>query len=714
MAIGFGVVTSSTHKLEATVTMKQSGMIYGLALVSPFCFAVNDTVIIQGHGDESIDKVVLQEQLSQIPGGTNLIDTNALAGSQSSLAKVLNQQAGIIVQEFFGGNDQPRINIRGSGLQDNPVNRGIQLLYDGLALNQADGSFVIGLIDPEQANLISVYRGANGLRYGATTLGGAINFHSKNGQNQGNRVQLEGGSFGAFKAGATLANQTQNWDSLVSIAHSQREGYRPNSAAKRESVNVNVGYQRETWHNRTYFAYVDNHFEIPFLLPKDRALADPQQVMGQGNQPMDTLLNIPRRKPFRTTEQQRLANQTVWQGEQHETQLGFYYEHLDDHFRNPLTQANTVQKNLGFDVSSTLDWSSNDYLSRELLMFAQFNRGNMPREFASVHPVSGDLLSPFASLDLQAQNLTIGGQLRYELWSGFSTIAAVQWVHNQRTITDLMSEGILDSDFDYQVFNPKLGVVYQWDSNKRVFANLSGSSEAPNFWQLATVSANPTDPLNNHVYINDLQLQTATTLEIGGSWQQQTLQWDLAWYYSWVQDELISVVGDFAVNGKTINYQGETIHHGIEAALVHHSDSLLFEGDALASRLIYNWSHFYFADGLYQGNQIAGIPVHLIQGEWDYRPSQQWRITPNFTWQPSETYTDHANSQANRQDPYFLLGLKLGYEPNRDLSLFLEINNLTNTDYQTAYAIRGLGAPDLPTFIPGPGINAMIGASYTW
>ncbi|POB96330.1 hypothetical protein CRN41_13650, partial [Vibrio vulnificus] len=87
-----------------------------------------------------------------------------------------------------------------------------------------------------------------------------------------------------------------------------------------------------------------------------------------------------------------------------------------------------------------LDWSSNDYLSRELLMFAQFNRGNMPREFASVHPVSGDLLSPFASLDLQAQNLTIGGQLRYELWSGFSTIAAVQWVHNQRTITDLMSE----------------------------------------------------------------------------------------------------------------------------------------------------------------------------------------------------------------------------------------------------------------------------------
>jgi len=31
------------------------------------------------------------------------------------------------MQELFGGNDQPRLNIRGSGIQDNPVSRGVQL-----------------------------------------------------------------------------------------------------------------------------------------------------------------------------------------------------------------------------------------------------------------------------------------------------------------------------------------------------------------------------------------------------------------------------------------------------------------------------------------------------------------------------------------------------------------------------------------------------------
>jgi len=119
-------------------------------------------------------KEALQETLRRVPGGTNLIDLDQQRGSQSTVAKVLDFEPGIIIQTFFGGNDQPRLNIRGSGIQDNPVSRGIQLLQDGLAMNQADGSFIIGLLDPEQAQYVSVYRGSNALRYGGTTLGGAI------------------------------------------------------------------------------------------------------------------------------------------------------------------------------------------------------------------------------------------------------------------------------------------------------------------------------------------------------------------------------------------------------------------------------------------------------------------------------------------------------------------------------------------------------------
>src|SRR5690606_18804783 len=133
-----------------------------------------DPVTVEAGNEAVHEKRELQRRLDDVPGATNLIDPEEKEGSQATLARVLDFEPGIIIQEFFGGNDQPRLNIRGSGIQDNPVSRGVQILYDGLPINQADGSFIIGLIDPEQTSLVSVYRGANALRYGGTTLGGAI------------------------------------------------------------------------------------------------------------------------------------------------------------------------------------------------------------------------------------------------------------------------------------------------------------------------------------------------------------------------------------------------------------------------------------------------------------------------------------------------------------------------------------------------------------
>lgn len=686
----------------------------GLISISPYLIAQTETIVIEGKRQAETELLIVEEELAEVPGGTNLIDTSELAGSQSSLAKVLSQQSGIVVQEFFGGNDQPRINIRGSGIQDNPVNRGIQLLFDGLSLNQADGSFVIGLVDPEQARLLSVYRGANAMRYGSTTLGGAINFHSKNGLNSENEIQGEVGSYGLIKGGFALANSNKNWDYYLSGSSSQQDGYRNHSKARRDSLAMNMGYASSSWENRTYINLADNDFEIPFLLTKQRAIDTPEQVMGEGDEPMDTLLNIPVRKPFRHTTQLRLANRSLWHGDDSEYQLGVYLERLKDEFRNPLTQADTQHKNIGMDASSTFNFYSEDYLNRQVLVFLQGNSGEMPREIASVHPATGELMKPIARMDLTANNVTLGAQGTYEWIDGLSSILALQWVYNSRKITDELTEDLLDSSFEYQIVNPKFGLVYQLNEDNRLYANISGSSEAPNFWQLATVSANPTDPLNNHVFINELNAQTATTSEVGGQFHFEDFAVNASWYYSWVEDELISVVGDFAVNGQTINYGGETIHHGVELSVSHEHQELWLIGDHVTSTLIYNWSDFYFKDGLYQGNNIAGVPVHLIQASVDYSFLESWRLSPNFTWQPLETFTDHMNTSENSQDPYFLLGLKLGYQPNHQFQIFAEINNLTNTTYQTAYAIRGQGAPDLPTFIPGPGINGIIGARYSW
>src|SRR5690606_36352057 len=131
-------------------------------------------VVVQGNDASSpLQPSPAKEKarLQRVAGGTNVI-TPQEEVRLATLRDALDYQPGIVGQDFFGGIDQPRLNIRGSGIQSNPLNRGVLLMQDGLPLNEADGSFVIGLLEPRNARLISVRRGANALSAGASTLGG--------------------------------------------------------------------------------------------------------------------------------------------------------------------------------------------------------------------------------------------------------------------------------------------------------------------------------------------------------------------------------------------------------------------------------------------------------------------------------------------------------------------------------------------------------------
>ena len=109
-----------------------------------------------------------------VAGSTSLVQMSPLRQRLSTLKDALAMQPGVIIQEFFGLNDQPRLNIRGSGIQSNPQRRGVYLLQDGIPVNFADGSYIIGVMDPMTAHYVEVFKGANALTFGASTLGGAI------------------------------------------------------------------------------------------------------------------------------------------------------------------------------------------------------------------------------------------------------------------------------------------------------------------------------------------------------------------------------------------------------------------------------------------------------------------------------------------------------------------------------------------------------------
>ena len=655
---------------------------------------------------------VERERLARVPGGTNL----ALPQQEARLATLrdaLDYQPGVVLQDFFGATDQPRLSIRGSGLQSNPVNRGVALLQDGLPLNEADGSFVIGTLEPRNAALVSVRRGANTLTPSATTLGGELDFQSLTGADQKGMARAEYGSFGRKALQGAVGVAGEQWDGRISVSGDRFDGYRHHSASRRDALHANVGFQRDGVENRSYLSWTDLEFEIPNVVPKDRVGSNPRWVMGDGSTPQDQLLNIYRRDPRREAQQLRLANRTRWGSDALRQELGLYWQDTDDWFKDPTVGTRTDSRTLG------AQWRIDGQAGAQLRWHAAlaWSHSAMDRRLRAVSPANGSELQLFGDYDLRAENLQ--GQLGadWHLAPAWSVVGQLGWSRQSRDAASRQTGQRLDQQWTFAT--PKVGLNWQATPATRLWANLSRSQEAPTFWEIVAAAVpNPASPATARSSLTRLQLQRATTWEIGGQGELgegsggRATRWQLAYYRSQVADEILSVSNAFGQPLGTTNYAGGTRHQGVEAGLS--GSWALGAGGALDWRGSWTYSDFRFKDGAYAGKRIAGVPRHLINAELLWRTAianGSLRLGPNLRWMPQDTPIDHANTPGATQDGYALLGFKLEWTQGPWRS-YLMAENLTDRRYASSFAIRDKATAAQPGYLPGLGRSVAVGVSY--
>ncbi len=648
-------------------------------------------------------------RLDGVAGGTNLIEPQKET-RLATLRDALDYQPGLVVQEFFGGLDQPRLNIRGSGIQSNPVNRGVMLLQDGLPLNEADGSFVIGFLEPRNARLISARRGANALSPAATTLGGELDFQSLTGT-EGDLLRLEGGSFGRFGAQAAKGFRSDNLDGRLSVTHDEYDGYRHHSGSRRTSVQGNFGVQGDGFENRTYLSYVDLDVDIPFVVTRDQMEYDPRQTNGEGvkvNPPFNQI-NIDKRDPHRTSRQFRAANRTYWGTETLNNTVGVYAQNIDDVFQDPMTATATKGMTYGAQWQLAGKYRAIDY--RVALDWA---RSDMDRDLYTVDKETGGRKTHYGIYDLQAENRSALLGFAWHVAPQWTAVGDAKFTQAIRDARDRLTGKSLDQDWNY--VSPKLGLVWQPAEDQRYFVNVSRSNEAPTYWEIIG-GGNLPNPMNDTAgtaSLNALKLQRADTVEIGGEGRlgagSYAPHWALTLYHSDVKDELMSVSTANGTPSGTYNYQGGTRHQGIELGL---NGSLPAPGESAAFdyRVAYTFSDFRFKGGEYAGNRIAGVPRHLVSAEVLYRVGGL-RFGPNVRWMPAATETNHANTPDTQQDSYALLGFKVDYRIDKHWQAYVQGDNLTDVTYASAFVIRNTGTTAMPTFLPGNGRSVTAGITY--
>ncbi len=700
----------------------------------------SDTVVITGAppSDSSLTSPGIdtaRERLRALPGAVNVAAPDDLQrGRGSYLEDLLRYQPGTVIQSAQGSEDT-KLSIRGSGVQNDDI-IGVALLIDGVPLNQADGEAFLRDVDLQSVKYAEVYRGADALRYGGVTLGGAINLVTVTGRDAAPfTARASFGSFGFYEQQVTSGYAVGLWDGYASAVSNVLDGYRDHAQENAQKVFLSLGYRlNDAAENRLYFFYGRLDQNNPSGLDKDDLYANPRQTDPESiTEDWDTRWDY-----FRVVDRfvaKRGDNQLLVALSYNHRQQTQREEYEDDY---RLGATRYYSDDYGADVAFETTAEFLHQRNRLSIGVVPTFEPESDSSYANPDGKFGELLFADHTYYL---NLPFYVENQHYFTRQLSLLMGFQVVYVNRIFRDGYKSPTLGDQSNrdsFLEFNPKAGLAYEFNKSALVYFNASRSFQPPSFDESLTI----VEGEDGGQQFRELNSQKAITLELGTRGERGPFEWDVALYYSFVRDELLDQNNAQGQPLGTINAP-RTIHRGIEAGaeteLVHgmfaHGSaarrqenddgkdggksvakaSALPRPDRLVLEQTYTFSDFRFDDNsVYGTHRVAGTPVHFYKAEVRYEHPSGFFVGPNVEWNIVKYPVDEANSLF--ADPYALLGVRAGYRTKRGLQIAFEAKNLLNKTY--AASVEPLGdarsSDDDDSFNPGNGRAFYGTVSWIW
>jgi iron complex outermembrane receptor protein len=460
-------------------------------------------------------------KLERIPGAIGFVEDRVFEDDfTQSIGDAVSLTPGVFADT--SAQRESRISIRGSGLTSGFERRGLTVLRDGVPISRASGSTEFQEIDPLTIRYLEVYKGANGLRYGAASLGGAINVVSPTGRTARAPLsaRIEGGSFSTLRGNVSIAGAGENLDYYVGATGLSTNGFRDHSDVRSVYGHGNIGWRiSESVETRFYVTALSDNFELAGSLRLADALANPRaagrpvlagpRVLDPGPEAddWDRNLNV-----------YRIANLTsVDFGDVTLELSGWYAKRKLDHaitrFAGIIVQD---EDELGVSARVAGEFSLGGGQSRWMLGGSYASATNDARTHVNNFGARGALSS---RSDQDTTMLIAYGELDISLTRGINAVAGGQYVRAVRDVEAQLNTVSGRGAFDQ--FNPRFGLIADIAANTQIYGNVSRSFEAPSLADLTSGGAAPFDPLLP---------QRATTYEIGTRGQQGPFAWDIALY----------------------------------------------------------------------------------------------------------------------------------------------------------------------------------------
>lgn len=564
-----------------------------------------------------------------------------------------------------------------------PTNTGPYYLFlqDGVPI-QSPGFFNhngLAYTNYSSAGKAEVLKGTGTALYGSDSIAATINVLSKDiSGDDGYSVNAELGSDGFKKLGVS-AEKTVEGDSSIyaDVSHTDSDGWRDHTAHTRDEVTIkHTQYIDDNNELKTVFIANKTDAEMAGDLIGLDELYNNTTSVGNIASAISSGLEINRKFDF-----VRLSTELI-NDYSKDIQLNTtaYLRTNRNRYiatwENNLPQNDSKENTIGLMFKADITSGEFNYIAGIDTEYTQSSReytqlfNYVPSGWGSAvdagkiydYEVDFYSVSPYLRTEYDVNDkLQIAGGLRYDA-NGFdytNNLADGQYGSSS------YSRASDDTDPDFTHLSPKADLSYKPTINELIYFRYANGFRIPSASRLYSLRT------NNIAFT--LEPEKSNSFEFGYKKAAASYEFGASVYHMTIED---TIVGRKNASNETFYVNGDdSIHKGLELSLTSELSN------QFKTKVAYSYSeHNYNNDIQYGDNEQAAAPNDIANVRLFYTPDQLKTLTAMLEWEHVGDYwLDDDNTI--KYKGYDAGHLKVTYDPEKNLSLFFKVNNITDRVY---------------------------------
>ena len=272
-------------------------------------------------------------------------------------------------------------------------------------------------------------------------------------------------------------------------------------------------------------------------------------------------------------------------------------------------------------------------------------------------------------------------------------------------LVDPDDPGALNGEHDYERFNPAVGLNWSFHPNIVAYGSYSESARAPTTVELSC--ADPSAPCSlPNAFLADPPLDQVVTKSFEGGLRgtlNSGIKWNAGAFHSINNDDIIFIsTGGISSNEGFFDNIGDTKRIGIEFGLSGSWEKLdwftnysyleaTFDDSFTSSSPNNPLADANGDIAVEEGDRIPGLPEHNLKIGGDYHVTPKLTIGSDLVYNSDQHFRGDEANLLDTIDGYVVVNARASYEYNKNISVFANVNNLFDTDYET---FGLLGEPD--------------------